>query len=72
MKVLISGLKPGMRISARRGTATVVALRDLYESANGRIVYTWTVKWDNRAYRNNFFMGCGDLTVDVEDNNVNA
>lgn len=67
-KVLISDLKPGMKIIRKDGVQTVIGLRKKKTHPNGRTVYSWNVSSEpENKRRAPFFIGCGDLTVNVED-----
>lgn len=67
-KVLISDLKPGMKIIRKDCVQTVIGLRKKKTHPNGRTVYSWNVRSEpENERRAPFFIGCGDLTVNVED-----
>lgn len=72
VKILISDLKPGMKIVRKDGSLSKVSgLRKKTMHHNGRTVYSWNVinePGDKR--RATFFTGCGDLTVSVDDENL--
>lgn len=68
-KILISDLKPGMKIVRKDGSLSKVAgLRKKKTHHNGRTVYSWNVINEPGDKRHaTFFIGCGDLTVSVDD-----
>lgn len=68
VKVLISDLKPGMKIVRKDGSLSKVAsLRKKKTHPNGRTVYSWNViNEPGNMRRAPFFIGCGDLMVRVD------
>lgn len=72
MKVLISDLKPGMRVIMKDRTVEIINLAKTFRAPNGRTVYYWNSRHNPPRKGLDRFIGCGDLTVEVEDKHVNA
>ena len=72
MKVLISDLKPGMRVIMKDRTVEIINLAKTFRAPNGRTVYYWKSVSEPPRMGLNHFIGCGDLTVEVEDKHVDA
>lgn len=66
-KVLISDLKPGMRIVKKDCVVDIIDLAWTHRAANGRTVYYWNSKHNPPRKGLDRFIGCGDLTVEVEE-----
>lgn len=66
-KVLISDLKPGMRIIKKDCVIEIIDLASTKRAANGRTVYYWNSKHNPPRRGLDRFIGCGDLTVEVEE-----
>ena len=72
MKVLMSDLKPGMRVIMKTRIVEIVDLVRTHRAANGRTVYYWKSVSEPPRRGLNHFVGCGDLIVEVEDKHVDA
>lgn len=72
MKVLISDLKPGMRVIMKDRIVEIINLAKTFRAPNGRTVYYWKSVSEPPRIGLNHFIGCGDLTVEVEDKHVDA
>jgi hypothetical protein len=71
-RVLISDLKPGMRVIMKDRTVEIIDLARTHRAANGRTVYYWNSRHNPPRKGLDRFIGCGDLTVEVEDKHVDA